>query len=129
MAMAIFMFVVAEDFEKVFSVVFFVVGIYGIVSWLLSPKSIVLEGTTLVVRYFFKEVSYSAGDIQFISLEKRRTKNGYVYFVQINLESGKKIKLPSFRQGNILTYQILKRWHEQTRKVTGEIQGSYQLSG
>lgn len=112
-AVSVLLFSVSEEFEKIYSVIFFAVGVYFIVYWFLSPKSIALEDRTLLVMYFFREVSYPAEEIRFISLEKRKTKNGYVYFVQINLESGKKIELPGFTQGAALTYQILKRWHEK----------------
>lgn len=114
-----------EEYDKIFSVIFFALGVYLIVSWFLSPKSVALEDRTLLLMYFFKEVSYSAEDIHFISLEKRRTKDGYIYFPQLNLRSGKKILLPGFKQGSVITYQILKRWHEKaTSKDTTIFRGA-----
>jgi hypothetical protein len=112
-SISVLLFLVSEEFDKFFSVIFFVLGVYVIVSWFLSPKSAALEDKSLLLIYFFKEVSYSDEDIDFISLEKRKTRNGYIYFVQINLKSGKKIKLPGFKQGTVITYQVLKKWHEK----------------
>ena len=106
-------FVPEEGFDRIFAVILFPLGVYVIVYWFLSPKSIALEDRTLLVMYFFKEVSYPAEDIRFISLEKIITRDGYVYFPQLNLKSGKKIKLSGFKQGSVITYQILKRWHEK----------------
>jgi hypothetical protein len=107
---SVFMFSVPEEeFDKIFSVILFALGVYLIVSWFFSPKSVALENRTLLLIYFLKEVSYSAEDIRFISLEKTRTKDGYVYFPQLNLKSGKKIKLPGFKQGTVITYQVLKK--------------------
>ncbi len=112
-AVSVFLFFASEEFEKVFSLIFFALGIFVLVNWFLSPKSLALESKNLIIGYLFKEVSHSADDINSISLERRSTRNGYIYFVQINLKSGKKIKPPSFKQGSALTYQILKRWHEK----------------
>lgn len=118
MAIAGLVFFATEESDKVFSLIPFIVGVAVIVTWFLAPKSLTFESKDLMIGYLFKEVSYSAGDIASISLEKQSTRNGYVYFVRINLKSGKKIKLPTFKQGVPLTYQILKRWYEKaTRSV------------
>lgn len=111
--MGVFQFLATEDFNKIFSLMFFAIGASLIVKWFLSPIRLTLEGKDVIVGYWFKEASHSAQEIEFVSLEKQRTRNGYVYFVQINLASGKKIKLPTFKQGAPLTYQILKRWHKK----------------
>lgn len=112
-AIPVFLFFVTAEVDSIFFLFFFAIGMIIIVVWLLSPKSLTLESKNLIVGYLFNEVSHSADDINSISLEKRSTKNGYVYFAQINLTSGKKIKLPAFKQGAPLTYQILKRWHKK----------------
>lgn len=112
-AIGVFQFLETRDVGRIFSLIFFVMGVSLILKWLLAPKSLTLEGKTLTVGYWFKERSHPASDIDYISLEKQRTKNGYHYFAQINLISGKKIKLPAFKQGAQLTYQILKRWHKK----------------
>lgn len=111
--LGVFQFLGADDIGKIFSLMFFAIGLFIMARWLLSPKSLTLEGKDLTIGYWFKEASHSASDIDYISLEKQRTKNGYIYFAQINLTSGKKIKLHAFRQGAHLTYQILKRWHKK----------------
>ncbi len=112
-AASVFWFFGAEESEKVFPLILFGIGVFVIAIWFFAPKRLTLESKALMIGYFFKEESYSAGDIDSISLEKQRTRNGYIYFVRINLRSGKKIKLPTFNQGVPLTYQILKRWHEK----------------
>jgi hypothetical protein len=116
LAIAIFLFFMFDESDKLLSVIFLALGVYVIVGWFLSPKSLTLESKNLVMGYLFKEVSHSVDDINSISLEKRRTRNGYIYFVQINLASGKKIKLPAFKQGAPLTYQILKKWHQKASR-------------
>lgn len=113
---AVFVFYLAgevETFSIIIASVFFITGIFIITSWFLSPQSILLENQTMVVLYILREATYSASDIHSITLVKRKTRNGYIYFVQANLKAGKPLKLSGFKLGNVLIYQILKRWHEK----------------
>ena len=100
-----------HDLNWFFALIFLGLGLYMIVAWFLSPQGFTLENQTLFVKYFFKEITYKVSDINAITLEKTRTRDGYIYFVQVNLKTGKPIKLSGFKQGSALTYQILKRWH------------------
>lgn len=100
-----------QDMIWILALVLLGFGLYVILSWFLSPQSITLENQTLFVKYLFRETLYKVGDINSITLEKRRTKEGYIYFVQLNLKIGKPIHLSGFKQGSALTYQILKRWY------------------
>jgi hypothetical protein len=109
--LSVFLFFEMPVSESFLALIFTVLGLSVIVSWCLAPQSIVLEDKALFVLYFFKEKSYSINDIASVSLEKTRTRNGYIYFVQLNLKIGKPVKLPGFSKGSILTCQILKRWH------------------
>jgi hypothetical protein len=110
---SVWLFSVFEESSRIYALLFLGLGLFIMGSWFLSPKRIALEDKTLLLIYLFRQVSYTAEEISSISLEKTRTRNGYIYFVQINLASGKKIKLPTFEQGTTLTYQILKKWHER----------------
>jgi hypothetical protein len=110
-AVSVFLFSITEGLEKFYGLIFFVMGVAMIIWWLLAPQNMALGNQTMVITYFYKKVSYTTSDIVSIFLEKKRTRNGYIYFVQLNLKSGKKLRLPSLRQGSVLTYQVLKRWH------------------
>jgi hypothetical protein len=108
---AFFYVVRDEDMVWILIPVFLGSGLYVILSWFLSPQSIILENQTLFVKYLFKDTSYKGSDINSITLEKRRSRDGYIYFVQVNPKTSKPVKLSGFKQGSVLTYQILKRWH------------------
>lgn len=115
-AISAFIFFAAREMEEVSTIsalIFLALGLFIIASWFLAPQSILLEDQTMVVAYLFREVTYTAGDITSVALEKRRTRNGYVYFVQVNLKTGKPLKLSGFWLGSVLMYQILKRWHDK----------------
>lgn len=113
MAFPVFIFWTSEEFDFLYGAIFFVIGLIMMAGWLFTPQRVVLENETMLITYLYKKISYSINDINSITLEKRRTRNGYVYFVQINLKAGKPLKLPGFKQGNALTYQLLKRWHSK----------------
>jgi len=106
------LFLVYQGSDWFISILFVGLGIYILISWLLSPQGVALEGSSLSVVYLFKKVSHRADEISAIALEKRRTRNGYFYFVRLNLKTGKPVKLSM--QGAILAYETLKRWHEKT---------------
>jgi len=113
MAISVAVFFTVDATGIILSVVFFIFGLFLIGSWLLGAQSLELESQSMTFVYLYRRVSYTVGDISSITLEKRRTRNGYIYFVQANLVSGKKVKLPAFKQGSALIYQILKRWHSK----------------
>ena len=106
-----------QDINWLFALIFLGLGLYIIISWFLSPQGFTLENQTLFVKYLFKETSYKVSDINAITLEKRQTKEGYIYFVQVNPKTGKPIKLSGFKQGSAMTYQILKRWHAKAASI------------
>ena len=110
---AFFYMVQDQDMAWILALVFLGLGLYVILAWFSSPQSITLENQTLFVKYLFRETSYKGSDINSTTLEKRRTRNGYVYFVQVGTKTGKPLKLSGFKQGSALTYQILKRWREK----------------
>lgn len=107
----VFLFFIIDEWERLFSLFFFGLGLFLILGWLFSPRSVLLENDNLLVLYMYKKVSYSANEISDVSLEKVWTKNGYLYFVQLHLKSERKIKLPAFND-SALMYQTLKNWHE-----------------
>lgn len=108
---------VLGEFPPFLSLFLFQAGVLVIAGWLLFQKSLTLESNNLTLRSLFKQASYSASDIQSISLEKVNTKSGIMYFVQINLRSGQTVSLPAFQYGFPLMYLVLRRWHERATRL------------
>jgi len=113
MAISVTLLFTIDTTGIILSLFFFIFGLFLIGTWLLGAQRLELESQSMTIVYLYRRVSYTVGDISSITLEKRRTRNGYIYFVQANLVSGKKVKLPAFKQGSALIYQILKRWHSK----------------
>lgn len=116
MGSSVFIYFIAGELRElgvISTAIFFVIGVSVLGSWFFAPQSILLEDRSMVVLYLFKEVTYSVDDIKSITLERRKTRNGYIYFVQVSLKTGKSLKPSGFKLGSALMYQILKRWHEK----------------
>lgn len=108
-----FLFITLDEAGLIFGLVLVLFGLILLGSWLLGAQRLELESQSMTIVYLYRRVSYTISDINSITLEKKRTRNGYIYFAQANLKSGKKLRLPTFKQGSTLMYQILKRWHSK----------------
>lgn len=114
-ALSVFSFFILDGYPRIIvSSLAFLFGIGVIASWLVSPQSITLEGSRMLVRYYRREESYSVEDIRSVSLEKQVARYGYLYFVQILLKTGKKLKLTDPELNRM--YLSIKRWHERGSK-------------
>jgi hypothetical protein len=91
----------------------FLTGAIVLAGWLFAPQAIVLEGNAMLVKYLFREASYTADAIRAINLGRTQTRNGPSYHVSMTSADGKQIRFGSFGPGSALTYLILKRWHTQ----------------
>ena len=90
-----------------------VLGLRVLINWFSEPQGIVLEKQTLILKYFFKQEFLEANQINAISLKENWAKFGYDYSIQMNLRTGKTLDLPTFKEGKILSYRILKQWYEK----------------
>jgi len=99
------------DMDPIIALVLFGLGAIFVIIWFLGAQKLELDANSMTIVYLYKRTTYTIDEINAITLEKRRTRNGYIYFVQAHLKNGKKVNLPTFKQGSALSCQILKRWH------------------
>ncbi|MEW6402963.1 MAG: hypothetical protein AB1649_14275 [Chloroflexota bacterium] len=83
-----------------------------------SPQSIVIEGRSILLKYILSQKTLLAGEIESVQLVSQRTRNGKTYHVQLNLPSGKRLRISSLSPSLPIVYLRLKTWH---RKHTGDI--------
>jgi hypothetical protein len=98
---------------------FVVIGIVVASTLLTAPQSVTLEGSTLVIKYLFKETAYRADEIESVNLSFQRTRNGRIYFAQLVLKNKKKVRISSLKPGTAVTYLVLKEWHK--RQTAGKL--------
>ena len=111
MGVAVLLLFVVDTLEPVPVLIMFGIGALFVGIWLFGAQKLQLDSNSMTIVYLYKKTTYTIDEINAISLEKRRTRNGYIYFVQAQLKNGKKVNLPTFKQGSALSCQILKRWH------------------
>jgi hypothetical protein len=80
---------------------------------LAAPKSLVLEGDTLFIKYYFNEKTVRAHEIDSFVLSHTRTRNGKNYFIRIELVSKKYIRLSNVGPSLPVAFLVLKNWHKQ----------------
>lgn len=99
-----------------FMAAFFVIIAFAVAAMFIgSPQSITLEGSTLLVKYIFKENTYSADDVESVQLNYQRTRNGRIYFAQIQFKDKKTLRISSMSVGASVTYLVLREWHERQK--------------
>lgn len=91
-------------FITVIALVFF-----GVV--LSSPQSVMLDGKSLLVKYFFSEKTLLADEIASVELRFTQTKNGKNYFVQLNQTNKKSLRISGLNISLPIVYLVLKNWH------------------
>jgi hypothetical protein len=131
----VILFLLLYIFRDYVSYLLGIVGLFfcgqALVSWYISPRSLVLEGNSIIVRYRNRSVSYSADDIA--GIQAWMTKQGQFRSVVIALHNKKVLDLSVFQQTPFITFPVLSQWHEESAKNAGvrlskpdrQNQGSY----
>ncbi len=97
-------------FITVIALVFF-----GVV--LSSPQSVMLDGKSVLVKYFFSEKTLLADEIASVELRFTQTKNGKNYFVQLNQTNKKSLRISGLNIGLPIVYLVLKNWHKKNSGI------------
>lgn len=108
------LFLVTQTSAGMIPLIFFLIvaGLMAFV-FLSMPKSVVLDGDTLLVKYYFREVLLRAHEIASLSLGYTRSRNGKNYFIRADLINKKYIRLSNIGSSLPISYLVLKNWHKQ----------------
>lgn len=90
-------------------------GGQALVTWYISPRSLVIDNDCLIVRYHNRSVSYSAADIT--GIQAWMTDQGQYRFVMIAFRNKKVLDLSVFQQTPFITFPVLSQWHEENAKT------------
>jgi hypothetical protein len=98
------------------SIFFVFVGTAISIILLSAPRSITLEGRSLLLKYIFHEKALLADEIESIQLASQRTRNGKTYHIRINLAGGKGgLRIAGMRPSLPIVYLTLKNWHNKMK--------------
>lgn len=93
------------------------IGTFVIVWELFAPRSIVIQGGSIVVGYFFKQANFSAREISKISFNHSNSlEAGRNSYVELVTEAGKAIRFSGLQPSQPIAYLALKTWHRSNAK-------------
>ena len=79
------------------------------------PRSLVLDGRSMSIKYFLSEKTLLADEIQSVQLTFQRSRNGKIYFVLLHLVNRKSIRLSGLNPNLPVVYLVLRNWHKQNK--------------
>ncbi len=78
-----------------------------------APQSVTVEGNSLLIKYLSSQKTVRADEVQSVELKYQQTRNGRMYFVQLNRGSQKPVKLSGLKPSLPIVYLTLKNWHKK----------------
>ena len=82
-----------------------------------APRTLSFEGAQLAIGYLWWERRIHANQVRGIRVEHRQVRNAITYFVNLELESGKKLVLNNYKEGMPALINALEKWVEKNRPL------------
>lgn len=76
-----------------------------------QPRSVMLDGSSMTIKYFLREKTLPADEIQSVQFAFQSTRNGKNYFVLLHLANRKTVRISGLKLSVPIVYHILKNWH------------------
>jgi len=101
------------SFSSYLPLLVFVGIVFVMVATTLSiPRSLTLEGRTLILKYLFNEKTIHADEISHVQFTYTQSRNGKHYFINLHLTNRKSIRLSGLGISLPIAYLVLKNWHQ-----------------
>lgn len=94
-------------------IVFLIMGVVFIAVPFFSPQSVIMDGKSLLIKYWLSQKTLMADEIQAVELRSQRTRNGKVFFILLHLVNRKQVKISSLTPNLPVVYLVLKNWHKK----------------
>ena len=85
---------------------------YAAGNWYFSPRGLIIDRNSLIVRYQKRSLSYSAHDIAGIQASK--TQQDQFRSVVVGFRDQNVLDMSVFQQTPFITYPVLKKWHQKS---------------
>ena len=76
-----------------------------------QPRSVMLDGKSMTIKYLLREKTLLADEIQSIQFAFQSTRNGKNYFILLHLANRKTVRIAGLKLSVPIVYHILKNWH------------------
>ena len=96
-------------------IIFLVIVAVFVGMMFFRPRSLVLDGRSMSIKYFLSEKTLLADEIQSVQFTFQRSRNGKIYFVLLHLVNRKSIRLSGLNPNLPVVYLVLKNWHKQNK--------------
>ena len=96
-------------------IIFLVIVAVFVGMMFFRPRSLVLDGRSMSIKYFLSEKTLLADEIQSVQLTFQRSRNGKIYFVLLHLVNRKSIRLSGLNPNLPVVYLVLRNWHKQNK--------------
>jgi hypothetical protein len=110
--MGVFILTQASDTFVPF-IILVAIGLFFIGSIFTTPQSLTINGNSLFIKYLLNQKTLSADEIRSVELKYRSTRNGRVYFVMLNLNNQKNVRISGLSPNLPVVYLVLKNWHKK----------------
>jgi FtsH-binding integral membrane protein len=97
--------------------VLLVVGIVVFGISFSAPQSVTVDGKKLLIKYFSRQTTVLADEVQSVELKYQQARNGKFYFVKLNLVGKKSVSLPGLKPSLPIVYLVLKNWHRKNTSI------------
>ena len=96
-------------------VIFLVIIAVFVGMMFFRPRSLVLDGKSMSIKYFLSEKTLLADEIQSVQFTFQRSRNGKIYFVLLHLVNRKSVRISGLNPSLPVVYLVLKNWHKQNK--------------
>lgn len=91
-------------------ILFIIIAIFVAMAF-SQPRSVMLDGKSMTIKYLLREKTLLADEIQSIQFAFQSTRNGKNYFILLHLANRKTVRIAGLKLSVPIVYHILKNWH------------------
>ena len=96
-------------------IIFLVIVAVFVGMMFFRPRSLVLDGRSMSIKYFLSEKTLLADEIQSVQFTFQRSRNGKINFVLLHLVNRKSVRISGLNPSLPVVYLVLKNWHKQNK--------------
>jgi hypothetical protein len=82
-----------------------------------QPRSVILDGKSMSIKYLLSEKTLLADEIQNVQFTFQQSRNGKIYFVLLHLANRKTVRISGLKLSVPILYHVLKNWHKNNPQI------------
>jgi hypothetical protein len=98
-------------------IVFIIIGLVFGSMVFTQPRSVSIQGNSILIQYFFNRKTLSADEIASIDLRYTQTRNGKHYFIALTLANKKVVRIAGVGPSLPIVYLVLRNWRRKNAGI------------